>query len=109
MNVVRSCGEDPWHRSSVSHTGGIRSAKAVGWATSCGRAVSVRWDRRISMNTTVRDVMTTKVVTVPQAAGYKDIVTVLREHRVNAVPVLDDDRKVVGVVSEADRRSRQAR
>lgn len=54
------------------------------------------------MNTTVRDVMTTRVAAVPQAAGYKDIVTVLRRRRVSAVPVLDDDRKVVGVVSEAD-------
>ena len=45
------------------------------------------------MNTTVRDVMTTRVAAVPQAAGYKDIVTVLRRRRVSAVPVLDDDRR----------------
>lgn len=54
------------------------------------------------MITTVKDVMTTRVVAVPQAAEYLEIVTVLRQHRVSAVPVLDDAGKVVGVVSEAD-------
>ena len=54
------------------------------------------------METTVKDVMTTSVVAVPPTAEYKDIVRILRQRRVSAVPVLDDDGRVVGVVSEAD-------
>lgn len=51
---------------------------------------------------TVADVMTTNVITVDPLATYKDIVRVLTEHRVSAVPVVDDDSRVLGVVSETD-------
>jgi CBS domain-containing protein len=51
---------------------------------------------------TVRDIMTTNVVTVRADASFKDIAVRLREHRVSAFPVLDEDGTVIGVVSEAD-------
>ncbi len=54
------------------------------------------------MKTTVRDVMTTDVVALPESADYKQIITVLRQRRVSAVPVVDTANRVVGVVSEAD-------
>ena len=60
------------------------------------------------MNTTVKDVMTTHVVAVRLKATYKDMATRLREFRVSAFPVLDDDNKVVGVVSEADLLAKEA-
>lgn len=50
----------------------------------------------------VRDALTERVVTVRPDAGYEEIVDVLAEHRVSAVPVVDDDGHVLGVVSEAD-------
>ena len=49
-----------------------------------------------------QDVMVTRVISVTEGAGYKDIVTLLRRHRVSAVPVLDAGGRVIGVVSEAD-------
>src|SRR5262249_55478535 len=52
--------------------------------------------------TLVQDVMNTRVISVAEGAGYKDIVTLLRRHRVSAVPVLDAAGRVIGVVSEAD-------
>jgi CBS domain-containing protein len=54
------------------------------------------------MSATVRDVMTATVVAVRADATYKDIVSVLRRCRVSACPVIDDDGRVIGVVSEAD-------
>jgi CBS-domain-containing membrane protein len=54
------------------------------------------------MTTTVADVMTTKVATVPEKARYHDIVAVLRRRGVSALPVLDPGRRVIGVVSDAD-------
>jgi len=51
---------------------------------------------------TVRDIMTTNVVTVRADASFKEIAVRLREHRVSAFPVLDKDGTVIGVVSEAD-------
>jgi CBS domain-containing protein len=60
------------------------------------------------MRTTVRDVMTTRVVAVKTGATFKDIATLLTEYRVSAFPVLDDEGKVIGVVSEADMLSKEA-
>jgi CBS domain-containing protein len=60
------------------------------------------------MNATVKDVMTTHVVAVRLNATYKEMAARLREFRVSAFPVLDDDNKVVGVVSEADLLTKEA-
>ena len=60
------------------------------------------------MNTTVKDVMTTHVVAVRLNATYKDMTSRLREFRVSAFPVLNDDDKVIGVVSEADLLTKEA-
>lgn len=54
------------------------------------------------MSSRVEDVMTSDVVTVGETAGYKDIIVVMRERRVSAVPVLDSAGHLAGVVSEAD-------
>ena len=60
------------------------------------------------MSAKVRDVMTSRVVAVTKDASFKDIATLLRRHRVSAFPVLDDDGKVIGVVSEADMLTKEA-
>jgi CBS-domain-containing membrane protein len=55
------------------------------------------------MRRTVQDVMTREVVAVQGPTPFKELVRLLNEHRVTAVPVLDDaGRIVVGVVSESD-------
>jgi CBS domain-containing protein len=51
---------------------------------------------------TVHDVMTAKVVAVRRDAGFKQMVDVLAEFKVSALPVIDRDLRVLGVVSEAD-------
>jgi CBS-domain-containing membrane protein len=60
------------------------------------------------MRTTVRDVMTTRVVAVRKNATFKDIATLLTEYRISAFPVLDEAGKVIGVVSEADMLTKEA-
>jgi CBS domain-containing protein len=62
----------------------------------------------MAMNATVKDVMTTHVVAVRKNASFKDMAARLRQHRVSAFPVLDEDNKVVGVVSEADLLTKEA-
>jgi CBS domain-containing protein len=54
------------------------------------------------MHSLVKDLMTTPVVTVGPETPFKEIVARLAEHRISAVPVVDDSRRVLGVVSEAD-------
>ena len=50
----------------------------------------------------VQDVMTTNVVTAHPSDSFKEIARRLYENRLGALPVIDDDRQVVGVVSEGD-------
>jgi CBS domain-containing protein len=54
------------------------------------------------MTRCVRDVMTRAVVSVQGSARFKEIVRLLSEHRVSALPVVDAEGRVLGVVSEAD-------
>ena len=54
------------------------------------------------MNATVKDVMTTEVVVVRRGATFKEMALALRRFRVSALPVVDADGKVIGVVSGAD-------
>ena len=54
------------------------------------------------MHSVFKDLMTTQVVTVTPQTPFKEIVARLADHRVSALPVVDDDGLVLGVVSEAD-------
>ena len=57
---------------------------------------------------TVKDVMTTRVVSVGKDASFREMAAALREHRVSAFPVVDGDGEVIGVVSEADMLTKEA-
>lgn len=46
--------------------------------------------------------MTTDVITVRQDAPFKEVARLLDEHSVSALPVLDENDRLVGIVSEAD-------
>lgn len=50
----------------------------------------------------VQDVMTSEVASVPAHATFREIVDILADRHVSAVPVVDSERHVLGVVSEAD-------
>jgi CBS-domain-containing membrane protein len=58
--------------------------------------------------TTVQEIMTTRVIWVKKDATFREMAVALREHRVSAFPVVDDDHKVIGVVSEADMLAKEA-
>ncbi|MFD1659269.1 CBS domain-containing protein [Streptomyces caeni] len=50
----------------------------------------------------VSDVMTHTVIAVGRDAPFKDIVRLMEQWRVSALPVLEGEGRVIGVVSEAD-------
>jgi CBS domain-containing protein len=60
------------------------------------------------MPATVKDVMTTRVIWVRKNASFRQMAAALRDHRVSAFPVLDDEGRVIGVVSEADLLAKEA-
>lgn len=49
-----------------------------------------------------REFMTSPVVTVPPDAAVKDVARLLLRHAISAVPVVDGDGHLVGIVSELD-------
>ncbi|WP_169982310.1 CBS domain-containing protein [Microbispora sp. H10836] len=54
------------------------------------------------MHMKVRDVMTSEVASVNGSTPFRDVAEVLIAHEVSAVPVVDGEGHVIGVVSEAD-------
>ncbi|MEU1464262.1 CBS domain-containing protein [Streptomyces sp. NPDC005727] len=56
----------------------------------------------------VGSVMTTEVVRAAYGTPFKEVARLLAEHRISGLPVVDEDEKVVGVLSEADLVARQA-
>ncbi|WP_181809157.1 CBS domain-containing protein [Streptomyces shenzhenensis] len=59
--------------------------------------------------TKVGAVMVTDVVTAGYGTPFKELVRLLEEHRVSGLPVVDEDGKVIGVVSETDLMLHQTR
>src|SRR5215468_7809364 len=62
----------------------------------------------MTMKTAVKEVMTTRVIWVKKDATFREMAVALRDHRVSAFPVIDEDGKVIGVVSEADMLNKEA-
>ena len=55
----------------------------------------------------VREIMTKDVVTVPLAMPVREVASLLSEKNVSGVPVINDEGRVLGVVSELDVVGRQ--
>ena len=49
-----------------------------------------------------RDVMVSPVITVEQSSTVREVAKTFIEHRISGVPVVDDQGKLVGIVSESD-------
>jgi CBS domain-containing protein len=68
-----------------------------------GGANAKLWTKgEVNLMTSVREVMTTHVVTVRRTTPFKEVAQLLVDNRISGVPVVDVDGTVLGVVSEAD-------
>ena len=52
--------------------------------------------------------MTRRVVAVTPTTPFRDVVDLMLQHEISAVPVLDDEGLLIGMVSEADLIGKQA-
>src|SRR5690242_15103023 len=102
---------------SPGRTGSRRSTPASGssratprtriWA-GCGDPVPTVRRRPAMELTKIGAFMTYDVVAAQYGTPCKDVVRLLREHRISGLPVIDEDDKVIGVISETDLMQRQA-
>ena len=60
------------------------------------------------MKSCVRDVMATRIVAVKKTASFKEMIVGMRKAQVSAFPVVDDQGRVIGVVSHADMLNKEA-
>lgn len=60
------------------------------------------------MKSCVRNVMATRVVAVRKNASFKEMIVRMRRSGISALPVVDDDGGVIGVVSQADMLDKEA-
>lgn len=65
-------------------------------------------ERRLVMRAVVKDVMSTRPVSVTADASFKELVGLLSELDVSAFPVVDADGRVLGVVSQGDLLAKEA-
>ena len=49
-----------------------------------------------------RDIMVTDVISVGPEASVRDVAKILLADRISAVPVIDEQRHLVGIISEGD-------
>jgi len=56
----------------------------------------------------VKEVMTRDVAAAQADATFRDVVTALEDRRISGMPVVDRERRVLGVVSEADLLAKEA-
>ncbi len=64
--------------------------------------------RTVVKHRTVGEVMTSEVVQAHPDTSFKELARLLTSHRISGLPVVDDDDKVMGVVSQTDLTRRQA-
>jgi CBS domain-containing protein len=57
----------------------------------------------------VREIMTTPVITAPEAMPLGEVAELLAKHHITAVPIVDGDDTVIGLVSEYDLMARQGK
>lgn len=58
-------------------------------------------------HSTVCSVMTREVVRAEYGTPLKKVARLLSDNRISGLPVVDEDRKVIGVISESDLMVRQ--
>jgi CBS-domain-containing membrane protein len=71
---------------------------SVGSREVCSVRIEIREERSMK----AREIMTREVITVRPQTSVRDIAALMVEKRFSGVPVLTDDGKIVGIISESD-------
>lgn len=67
-----------------------------------GKLFGTPEDREKAMNTKIRTVMTTKPISLSPDDDLRDAVELLIEEKVGGIPVIDEEERLVGIVTQMD-------
>jgi CBS domain-containing protein len=80
----------------------VEGDKLVGTLTDRDIAIRVVAEGKDPQSTPVREVASTKVVTLDPQQDLDEAVRLMAEHQVRRLPVVEEDGRLVGVVAQAD-------
>jgi CBS domain-containing protein len=80
----------------------VEGQKLAGTITDRDIAIRVVAEGKDPQSSTVRDVMTSRLVTVDPDQDLDEALRLMAEHQVRRLPVVEEDGKIVGIVAQAD-------
>jgi len=80
----------------------VEGQKLVGTITDRDIAIRVVAEGKDPQSAKVRDVMTSRLVTVDPEQDIDEELRLMAEHQVRRLPVVEEDGKIVGIVAQAD-------
>ena len=79
-----------------------QTKRLIGIVTDRDLALQVVAEGRDAKSTKVADVMTLEVITCHVDDGIQKAVDAMAKHQLRRMPVVDNDHKIVGIISQAD-------
>ena len=79
-----------------------QTKKLIGIVTDRDLALQIVADGRDPKSTKVADVMTHRIITCRVDDDIQKAVDAMSEHQLRRIPVVDNDYKIVGIISQAD-------
>ena len=76
--------------------------KLVGIVTDRDLALKVVAEGLDPKTATIEEVMTTGVLTCHPNDGVEDVLELMEQHQVRRIPIVDDNDRLVGIISQAD-------
>ena len=80
----------------------VEGQKLAGTITDRDIAIRVVAESKDPQSSTVRDVMTSRLVTVDPDQDLDEALRLMAEHQVRRLPVVEEDGKLIGIVAQAD-------
>jgi CBS domain-containing protein len=80
----------------------VEGQKLIGTVTDRDIAIRVVADGQDPQTTTVREIATTRLVTIDPEQDIDEAMQLMSDHQVRRLPVVEEDGKLAGVVAQAD-------
>lgn len=79
-----------------------RQKQLIGIVTDRDLAIKVVAESRDPNHTTVQAVMSTSIIACRSSDDFSSAIKAMEEYRIRHIPVLDDEGRIVGIISQAD-------